>query len=90
MQHALLWLDDDDPGGIAGLVADMAIDDEAVRGLAEGITHYYNRLVDADSMTLNKYGRAACICGESVLPQNWPNHLLRQDGRHAAVPETAS
>ena len=32
-------------------------------------------------IAINEYGRAQCTCGISVLPQNWANHLLRQDGR---------
>ena len=35
--------------------------------------------------TINEYGRAACICGVSVLPENWANHLQSQQrGPHAA------
>ena len=36
--------------------------------------------------TINEYGRAMCACGVSVLPENWPNHLLSQQrGPHRAA-----
>ena len=39
---------------------------------------------------LNEYGFAACICGTTVLPENWANHLRsRQRGPHRA-PQGAS
>lgn len=43
-----------------------------------------------DVMTINENGRAQCVCGISVLPENWANHLLRADGQHFAAlpPET--
>jgi hypothetical protein len=32
-------------------------------------------------------GLAWCVCGLAVLPENWPNHLLRQDKKqHAPGP----
>jgi len=38
--------------------------------------------------TINEYGRAMCACGVSVLPENWPNHLLSQQrGPHRAALE---
>jgi hypothetical protein len=34
--------------------------------------------------------RVACICGRSVLRENWSNHLLRQDSRpHRVTPDPA-
>ena len=30
-------------------------------------------------------GRRDCICGRSVLTENWPNHLQRKDGRHGSM-----
>lgn len=35
---------------------------------------------------LNEYGRVACVCGVSVLPENWTNHLQSQQrGPHRAL-----
>ena len=28
------------------------------------------------ALPLNEHGRVECVCGRSVLPKNWPNHLL--------------
>lgn len=30
---------------------------------------------DLVTLTLNEHGRVECVCGRSVLPENWPNHL---------------
>jgi hypothetical protein len=50
-----------------------------------------SRIVREDRPTLNEYGRAACICGASVLPENWTNHLRSQQrGPHAALKENAA
>lgn len=38
---------------------------------------------DGDAPVLNEYDRAVCVCGETVLPENWPNHLMRK-GYHRA------
>ena len=34
--------------------------------------------------------RVTCVCGISVLPENWSNHLLRQDGKRHYLPRPVS
>ena len=39
---------------------------------------------DVLARALGSEERVTCICGRSVLPENWSNHLLSQEGRHGA------
>ena len=66
---------------------------EAITGLllwapetAETLLDLRAALEEPTQPTINEYGRAMCACGVSVLPENWPNHLLSQRrGPHRAA-----
>jgi hypothetical protein len=41
-----------------------------------------SEVIEVSEPLLNGYGRAVCVCGNTVLPENWANHLLSQTGAH--------
>jgi hypothetical protein len=56
--------------------ARFVADDYAARFTRQPEGQLCEGKLDVERLPLNEYGRVECICGRTVLPQNWANHLL--------------